>query len=65
MTRASQCLEDRIHIQEYERARLIKLRDSMLADEETVASLSAIVTTPANELADAPIRNHPNPTIKP
>lgn len=65
MTRAAQCLEDRIHIQEFERARLIRLRDSILADDEVVASLSVVLTTHAADLAEPTIRTQPNQPKKP
>lgn len=64
MTRAEQCLRDRIRVHEFERARLLALRERLQADEETVASLSAIVTTPAAELNESTIRpvlNQPAP----
>lgn len=59
MKRALQCLEDRIRIHEHERARLVALRDRLQADDDTVANLSAILTTDANELVEATMRPVP------
>lgn len=56
MTRAEQCLRDRIRVHEFERARLVALRERLQADDDTVASLSAIVTIPAADLIEATIR---------
>lgn len=60
MTRAEQCLLDRIHMHEFERARLVALRGRLSGDDETVANLSAILTTPACELSEPTIRTHTN-----
>jgi hypothetical protein len=49
------CLQARIRVLEVERDGLVRWRDSMLTDADTVASLQAVLTTDAADLLEVAV----------